>query len=175
MITLDCVNDGFIESSYPDLDYTDLLTLSEKNETEMNQAFFDKNGTNYINLINPITVFWLKIEDSELEHYLLIENQNGESIHKSFEIGLEANGRDPEKEIEFLPNGLKINLKNELCIPDYKFLGFVRYIIYVNETGLLKASFYETKNGDNLKLYFLEEESNGMPKIAPNETNYQNI
>uniref|UniRef100_A0A914XUQ5 Uncharacterized protein n=1 Tax=Panagrolaimus superbus TaxID=310955 RepID=A0A914XUQ5_9BILA len=35
--------------------------------------------------------------------------------------------------------------------------------------------FYETKNGENLKLYYLEEESNGMPKIASNETNFQNI
>uniref|UniRef100_A0A914ZA68 Uncharacterized protein n=1 Tax=Panagrolaimus superbus TaxID=310955 RepID=A0A914ZA68_9BILA len=171
----------FLKTNYAGIDYTDLLTIPENNETElikeMNQTmpFFIDNGTDYINLLNSITVVWLKIKDSEPKHFLLIVTENGEIIQKTFKIGIEANGRDPEKEIEFLPNGLKINLENKLCIPAYEFFGFVRYIITVNETGLLKASFYDGKHGKNLKLYYLKEESNGIPKTASNETNIQKV
>uniref|UniRef100_A0A914QL77 Uncharacterized protein n=1 Tax=Panagrolaimus davidi TaxID=227884 RepID=A0A914QL77_9BILA len=62
--------------------------------------------------------------------------------------------------------------ENERCIPEYGFPGFIRYIISVNETGLLKASFYNRNTGKNLKLYYLEVEKTGVPKVAVNETNF---
>uniref|UniRef100_A0AC34G4H1 Uncharacterized protein n=1 Tax=Panagrolaimus sp. ES5 TaxID=591445 RepID=A0AC34G4H1_9BILA len=185
MITHKCLNEGFFQSNYSGFDYTDLLPIPEifdHNVTElieeMNQtvSFFNDNGTDYINLMNPVTVVWSKIKDSAPEHYLLVETETAEMMQKTFEIGLEANGREsPEKEVEVLSNGLKITFLKELCIPNYKFFGFVRYIITVNETGLLKASFWDKKSGENLKLYFLGEEANGIPKVAPNETNFGKI
>uniref|UniRef100_A0AC34G4K8 Uncharacterized protein n=1 Tax=Panagrolaimus sp. ES5 TaxID=591445 RepID=A0AC34G4K8_9BILA len=185
MITHKCLNEGFIQSNYSGFDYTELLPIPEifgHNETDLieemnhNMTFFNDNGTDYINLVNPATVVWLKVEDSAPEHYLLVETETEEMMQKTFEIGLEANGREsPQKKVELLSNGWKVTFIKELCISDYKFLGFVRYIIAVNETGVLKASFYDSKSGENLKLYYLGEEANGIPKVAPNETNFGKI
>uniref|UniRef100_A0A914PIS1 Uncharacterized protein n=1 Tax=Panagrolaimus davidi TaxID=227884 RepID=A0A914PIS1_9BILA len=149
-------------------DFMGLFVFEEQEEKMITNECLNKD------LSNPITVFWLKIKDSEPEHFLLIETKNGQMIHKTFEIGLEANGRDPEKRVQILSNGVKINLENELCIPvRYNFLGYVRYVITVNEPGLLKASFYDSKSGENLKLFYLESEKTGVPQIAVNETNFE--
>uniref|UniRef100_A0AC34FZ76 Transmembrane protein n=1 Tax=Panagrolaimus sp. ES5 TaxID=591445 RepID=A0AC34FZ76_9BILA len=87
-----CLDEQYVQRNYGSLDYTDLLPvpqLNENNETELfeeqNQTmpFLNDNGTDYIILINPITVVWLKIKDSESEHFLLIEND--EMIQKRFE------------------------------------------------------------------------------------------
>uniref|UniRef100_A0A914XZY1 Uncharacterized protein n=1 Tax=Panagrolaimus superbus TaxID=310955 RepID=A0A914XZY1_9BILA len=93
--TLICLNFDFLESNYYGYDYTDLIMfvseINENNGTELfeeinqNVTFFTDNGTDYINLVNPITVVWLKIKDSAPEHFLLIETESGEIMQKSFE------------------------------------------------------------------------------------------
>uniref|UniRef100_A0A914XXU0 DUF2004 domain-containing protein n=1 Tax=Panagrolaimus superbus TaxID=310955 RepID=A0A914XXU0_9BILA len=92
--TFVCLNYEFLQRNYAGFDYTDLLPISEiseNNETELfeeinkNVTFFNDNGTDYINLVNPITVVWLKIKDTEPEHFLLIETESGEIMQKTFE------------------------------------------------------------------------------------------
>uniref|UniRef100_A0A914YRL9 Uncharacterized protein n=1 Tax=Panagrolaimus superbus TaxID=310955 RepID=A0A914YRL9_9BILA len=94
MITQNCHNEKFVGNCYGHssfhsigggFGYLHSLTVSENNEAEMNQTFFNENGADYINLINPITVVWLNIKDSAPEHFLLIESENGEMIQNSFE------------------------------------------------------------------------------------------
>uniref|UniRef100_A0AC34G0R8 Uncharacterized protein n=1 Tax=Panagrolaimus sp. ES5 TaxID=591445 RepID=A0AC34G0R8_9BILA len=39
----------------------------------------------------------------------------------------------------------------------------------------MQRSFYDSKNDKNLKLYYFEEEKSGIPKFAPDETNFEKI